>query len=70
MVGLALPGLPAATSGHLIFVKVLLAVVALAVLLTGPPLYAGRHAWPYWQRELHRSLPMLLSAIGAGTMGR
>lgn len=25
----------------------------------------GRHAWPYWQQELHRSLPMLLSAIGA-----
>jgi S-formylglutathione hydrolase FrmB len=30
----------------------------------------GQHAWPYWQRELHRSLPMLLSAIGAGTMVR
>ncbi|MFI9382767.1 alpha/beta hydrolase [Kutzneria sp. NPDC052558] len=30
----------------------------------------GRHSWPYWQQELHRSLPMLLSAIGAGTMGR
>jgi diacylglycerol O-acyltransferase/trehalose O-mycolyltransferase len=25
----------------------------------------GRHAWPYWQRELHKSLPMLLAAIGA-----
>ncbi|MGA8116640.1 MAG: alpha/beta hydrolase family protein [Actinocatenispora sp.] len=24
---------------------------------------AGTHAWPYWQRELHRSLPMLLSAM-------
>jgi diacylglycerol O-acyltransferase / trehalose O-mycolyltransferase len=24
---------------------------------------AGRHDWPYWQRELHRSLPMLLGAI-------
>ncbi|MBX7464587.1 alpha/beta hydrolase-fold protein [Streptomyces sp. NPDC056132] len=23
----------------------------------------GTHAWPYWQRELHRSLPMLLSAL-------
>ena len=30
----------------------------------------GRHAWPDWQRELHRSLPMLLTAIGAGTMAR
>jgi S-formylglutathione hydrolase FrmB len=26
----------------------------------------GVHDWPYWQRELHRSLPMLLGAIGAG----
>jgi diacylglycerol O-acyltransferase / trehalose O-mycolyltransferase len=25
----------------------------------------GTHSWPYWQRELHRSLPMLLRAIGA-----
>lgn len=23
----------------------------------------GTHAWPYWQRELHRSLPMLLGAM-------
>ncbi|HEY7592917.1 MAG TPA: alpha/beta hydrolase family protein [Actinophytocola sp.] len=23
----------------------------------------GRHAWPYWERELHRSLPMLARAI-------
>ncbi len=23
----------------------------------------GRHAWPYWQRALHRSLPMLVRAI-------
>jgi len=26
----------------------------------------GVHDWPYWQRELHRSLPLLLGAIGAG----
>ncbi|MEV5279580.1 alpha/beta hydrolase family protein [Streptomyces sp. NPDC052811] len=25
----------------------------------------GTHDWPYWQRELHRSLPMLLAALGA-----
>lgn len=25
----------------------------------------GTHAWPYWQRELHRSFPMLMQAIGA-----
>ncbi|RLU79731.1 hypothetical protein CTZ27_36495 [Streptomyces griseocarneus] len=24
----------------------------------------GTHNWPYWQRELHRSLPMLLGAMG------
>ncbi|MYV92299.1 alpha/beta hydrolase family protein [Streptomyces sp. SID1034] len=23
----------------------------------------GTHAWPYWERELHRSLPMLLAAL-------
>ncbi|MGW7001253.1 alpha/beta hydrolase-fold protein [Streptomyces sp. NPDC054933] len=24
----------------------------------------GTHSWPYWQRELHRSLPLLLGAMG------
>ncbi|RZQ63914.1 alpha/beta hydrolase [Amycolatopsis suaedae] len=24
----------------------------------------GRHTWPYWERELHRSLPMLMRSIG------
>jgi len=24
----------------------------------------GTHNWPYWQRELHRSLPFLLEALG------
>jgi diacylglycerol O-acyltransferase/trehalose O-mycolyltransferase len=24
---------------------------------------AGTHNWPYWQRELHRALPVLLGAI-------
>ncbi|MEU6172564.1 alpha/beta hydrolase family protein [Streptantibioticus parmotrematis] len=24
----------------------------------------GTHTWPYWQRELHRALPMLLKAMG------
>ncbi|MBP2324220.1 S-formylglutathione hydrolase FrmB [Kibdelosporangium banguiense] len=23
----------------------------------------GRHAWPYWERALHRSLPMLMAAV-------
>ena len=27
----------------------------------------GTHAWPYWQRELHRSLPLLLGAMGVRT---
>ncbi|MFB6548397.1 alpha/beta hydrolase [Streptomyces sp. NPDC056405] len=31
----------------------------------------GTHAWPYWERELHASLPMLLSALGVeGDRGR
>lgn len=25
----------------------------------------GTHSWPYWERELHRSLPLLLRALGA-----
>jgi diacylglycerol O-acyltransferase / trehalose O-mycolyltransferase len=25
---------------------------------------AGTHTWPYWQRDLHRALPMLLKALG------
>jgi diacylglycerol O-acyltransferase / trehalose O-mycolyltransferase len=24
----------------------------------------GTHSWPYWQRELHRSLPLLLRDLG------
>ncbi len=24
----------------------------------------GTHSWPYWQRDLHESLPMLLEALG------
>ncbi|ANB09598.1 hypothetical protein SAM40697_5642 [Streptomyces ambofaciens] len=31
----------------------------------------GTHAWPYWERELHASLPMLLGALGVeGSRGR
>lgn len=26
----------------------------------------GTHDWPYWQRELHRSLPLLLRALHSG----
>ncbi|MBV8933642.1 MAG: esterase family protein [Kutzneria sp.] len=28
---------------------------------------AGTHSWPYWQRALHASFPMLMRAIGAQT---
>ena len=24
----------------------------------------GTHTWPYWQRELHRSWPQLMTALG------
>jgi S-formylglutathione hydrolase FrmB len=24
----------------------------------------GTHSWPYWERELHKALPMLLKAVG------
>lgn len=26
----------------------------------------GTHSWPYWEGELHRSLPMLLGALHGG----
>ena len=29
----------------------------------------GTHDWPYWQRELHRSLPLLLDALHRETPG-
>jgi diacylglycerol O-acyltransferase / trehalose O-mycolyltransferase len=29
----------------------------------------GTHTWPYWERELHRSLPILLGALGRATSG-
>jgi S-formylglutathione hydrolase FrmB len=29
----------------------------------------GTHSWPYWQRELHTSFPMLMAAIGAVSGG-
>ncbi|MFD0688216.1 alpha/beta hydrolase [Actinomadura fibrosa] len=27
--------------------------------------FDGQHSWPYWQRDLHESFPMLMRAIGA-----
>jgi S-formylglutathione hydrolase FrmB len=29
----------------------------------------GKHDWPYWERALHRSLPMLLEALGEVATG-
>jgi diacylglycerol O-acyltransferase / trehalose O-mycolyltransferase len=29
----------------------------------------GTHDWPYWQRELHRSLPLLLNALHRPSKG-
>ena len=29
----------------------------------------GTHDWPYWERELHRSLPLLLGALRGGRSG-
>ncbi|GAA2102525.1 alpha/beta hydrolase family protein [Actinomadura alba] len=29
----------------------------------------GTHTWPYWERELRRSLPMLMGAVGAHRAG-
>ena len=26
---------------------------------------AGTHTWPYWERELHKAMPLLLEALGA-----
>ncbi|QFU90455.1 alpha/beta hydrolase family protein [Amycolatopsis sp. YIM 10] len=34
--------------------------VKVTTCLYGP----GTHTWPYWERELHRSLPMLAKALG------
>ena len=36
---------------------------ALGVPLQADLYGAGIHDWPYWQRELHRALPLLLGAI-------
>jgi hypothetical protein len=35
--------------------------IRLTTHLYGP----GTHSWPYWERELHRSFPLLMSSIGA-----
>ena len=37
---------------------------ALHIPVTVDAYGAGTHNWPYWQRDLHRSLPFLLKALG------
>jgi diacylglycerol O-acyltransferase / trehalose O-mycolyltransferase len=41
---------------------------ALTTLRGVEPYYygPGTHTWPYWERELHRSLPLLLGALRGG----
>jgi S-formylglutathione hydrolase FrmB len=40
------------------------------VCLTTDVYGPGTHSWPYWERELHRSFPMLMRSIGVVTGGR
>jgi diacylglycerol O-acyltransferase / trehalose O-mycolyltransferase len=37
---------------------------ALKIAVTTDLYRGGRHDWPYWQRDLHRALPLLLGALG------
>ena len=39
-------------------------LAALNIPVTVDAYGAGTHTWPYWQRALHRSLPLLLKALG------
>jgi S-formylglutathione hydrolase FrmB len=40
------------------------ALTALKIPVTVDAYGNGTHTWPYWQRDLHRSLPFLLKALG------
>ena len=40
------------------------ALAALHIPVTVDAYGNGTHSWPYWQRDLHRSLPFLLKALG------
>jgi S-formylglutathione hydrolase FrmB len=44
---------------HLVAARMERVGVPLTTDFYGP----GTHTWPYWERELHRSLPMLLRAL-------
>ena len=39
-------------------------LAALKIPVTVDAYGAGTHTWPYWQSDLHRSLPFLLKALG------
>ena len=47
---------------HLVAARMERVGVPLTTDFYGP----GTHTWPYWERELHRSLPMLLRALRGG----
>jgi diacylglycerol O-acyltransferase/trehalose O-mycolyltransferase len=67
--GTAGPFDPAGTTDHLeALLNKMNHVVAARFEKAGVPLTTdfygpGTHTWPYWQRELHRSLPLLLHAL-------
>jgi len=46
---------------HVLALRLTEAGVQLTTDFYGP----GTHSWPYWERELHRSLPLLLCALGS-----
>lgn len=46
---------------HVLALRLTEAGVQLTTDFYGP----GTHIWPYWERELHRSLPLLLCALGS-----
>lgn len=48
------------SQGHALAAKLRRLHVPVGTDFYGP----GTHTWPYWQRELHRSLPMLLRGLG------
>jgi diacylglycerol O-acyltransferase/trehalose O-mycolyltransferase len=47
---------------HVLAARLAQAGVRLTTDFYGP----GTHSWPYWERELHRSLPLLLCALRTG----
>jgi esterase/lipase superfamily enzyme len=48
---------------HATLISMEVALHAARIPVTIDDYGAGIHAWPYWQRELHRALPLLLAAF-------